>query len=37
MNFAILELEEHYDAFEKEFTEFFEELIVFSKQKYISL
>ena len=37
MNFAILDLEEHYDAFESEFTSFFEELLTFSKQKYISL
>lgn len=37
MNFAILDLEEHYDAFEAEFTSFFEELITYSKQKYISL
>ena len=37
MNFAILDLEEHYEAFEVEFTSFFEELIIFSKQKYISL
>jgi acyl carrier protein phosphodiesterase len=37
MNFAILDLEEHYIDFEKEFTNFFEELIAFSKQKYISL
>ena len=37
MNFAILDLEEHYDAFEEEFTEFFEQLILFSKQKFISL
>ena len=37
MNFAILDLEEHYSDFEKEFTSFFEELITFSKQKYISL
>jgi acyl carrier protein phosphodiesterase len=37
MNFAILDLEEHYIDFEKEFTSFFEELIIFSKQKYISL
>jgi len=37
MNFAILDLEEHYDEFEKEFTEFFEELITYSKHKYISL
>jgi acyl carrier protein phosphodiesterase len=37
MNFAILDLEEHYSEFEKEFTSFFGELITFSKQKYISL
>ena len=37
MNFAILDLEQHYEAFEKEFTDFFEELMTFSKQKYISL
>lgn len=37
MNFAILDLEEHYEAFEAEFVSFFEELIVFSKQKYLSL
>lgn len=37
MNFAILDLEEHYDAFEAEFTSFFEELITYSKQKYKSL
>ncbi|WP_339653826.1 ACP phosphodiesterase [uncultured Maribacter sp.] len=37
MNFAILDLEEHYDAFEEEFSDFFEELITFSKHKLISL
>ncbi|RKR13176.1 acyl carrier protein phosphodiesterase [Maribacter vaceletii] len=37
MNFAILDLEEHYLAFEDEFTAFFEELVTFSRQKYISL
>ncbi|MCR1024339.1 acyl carrier protein phosphodiesterase [Cellulophaga baltica] len=37
MNFAILDLEQHYDDFEKEFTSFFEELVAYSKQKYISL
>ena len=37
MNFAILDLEEHYNDFEKEFTSFFEELIIFSKQKYNSI
>ena len=35
MNFAILDLEEHYDAFESEFTAFFEELVVFSKKKFL--
>lgn len=37
MNFAILDLQEHYDAFEEEFFHFFEELMVFSKQRYLSL
>ncbi len=37
MNFAILDLEEHYSDFETEFTSFFEELVTFSRQKYISL
>ncbi|QCW99998.1 DUF479 domain-containing protein [Aggregatimonas sangjinii] len=37
MNFAILDLEEHYSEFESEFTNFFDELITFSKQKYSSL
>jgi len=37
MNFAILDLENHYDEFESEFTDFFEELIVFSKHKYQSI
>jgi len=37
MNFAILDLEEHYTDFENEFTAFFEELITFSRQKFISL
>ena len=37
MNFAILDLEEHYSEFEKEFTSFFAELITFSKEKYLSL
>ncbi len=37
MNFAILDLEKHYNAFEKEFTSFFEDLTAFSKQKYITL
>lgn len=34
MNFAILDLEEHYGFFENEFTNFFEELITFSQEKY---
>lgn len=37
MNFAILDLKQYYIEFEKEFTQFFDELIAFSKQKYISL
>ena len=37
MNFAILDLEEHYESFEKEFTAFFDELIAFSRQKYSAL
>lgn len=37
MNFAIMDLEQHYTKFESEFTAFFEELITFSRQKYISL
>lgn len=37
MNFAILDLETHYNEFEKEFTSFFEELIAFSKHKFVSL
>ncbi len=37
MNFAILDLEQNYDAFENEFTDFFEELVTFSGQKLKSL
>ena len=37
MNFAIFDLESHYEEFESEFTAFFEELIIFSKKKYLSL
>ncbi len=37
MNYAILDLESSYEDFENEFTSFFEELTLFSKQKYISL
>ena len=37
MNFAIRDLEYHYNDFEAEFTSFFEELTIFSKQKFISL
>lgn len=33
MNFAVLELEEHYESFEKEFTAFFKELNDFSMNK----
>lgn len=34
MNFAVIELEAFYDQFEAEFTSFFEELTIFSKQKF---
>lgn len=37
MNFAILDLEEHYPSFEQEFTDFFSELIHFSQQKLTQL
>ena len=37
MNFAIVDLEEHYDKFESEFLAFFEELVIFSRQKFNSL
>lgn len=37
MNLAILDLEENYTAFENEFRAFFEELVIFSQQKYISI
>ncbi|UOB17428.1 ACP phosphodiesterase [Abyssalbus ytuae] len=37
MNFAILELEQHYHEFETEFTSFFEELITFSQHKLATL
>ena len=37
MNFAIIDLEAHYEEFEAEFTDFFDELITFSRQKYVSL
>ncbi len=37
MNFAIVDLERNYGAFEKEFTEFFAELITFSRQKLNAL
>lgn len=37
MNFAIVDLEKHYDAFEAEFTAFFEELVEFSKQRYFTI
>lgn len=37
MNLAIVDLEAHYKEFETEFTSFFEELIIFSKEKFGSL
>ncbi|MEO0570488.1 MAG: acyl carrier protein phosphodiesterase [Bacteroidota bacterium] len=37
MNFAIMDLEEHYGEFENEFKAFFKELITFSRQKYNEL
>lgn len=37
MNFAVVELETYYEEFETEFTAFFEELIIFSKQKLTQL
>lgn len=37
MNFAILDLEEHYLEFENEFQAFFKELITFSQEKYNQL
>ncbi len=37
MNFAIVDLEEHYSEFEEEFNSFFDKLIDFAKEKYISL
>jgi acyl carrier protein phosphodiesterase len=37
MNFAVLDLQEHYDLFENEFHAFFEELIIFSDHKFKSL
>lgn len=37
MNFAIIDLQDHYIEFENEFTTFFEELITFSKLKFNSL
>ncbi|WP_178988744.1 acyl carrier protein phosphodiesterase [Winogradskyella schleiferi] len=37
MNEATKELRTHYDAFEKDFTDFFEELMVFSAEKRIEI
>ncbi|MFP2994639.1 ACP phosphodiesterase [Spongiivirga sp. MCCC 1A20706] len=37
MNFAVIELEEFYTEFETEFTNFFEELIVFAKKTLAAL
>lgn len=33
MNFAVIELEEHYEDFSREFSSFFKELQIFTKQK----
>jgi hypothetical protein len=33
MNFAVVELEEYYDEFEEEFTNFFADLIAYSQNK----
>ena len=37
MNLAVVDLEKHYSTFEAEFTEFFELLAAFSRQRYLSL
>lgn len=37
MNFAVIELEEHYENFQEEFTSFFEDLQIFTKQKITNL
>ncbi|QBA64106.1 ACP phosphodiesterase [Muriicola soli] len=37
MNKAVKDLEMHYDLFESEFTDFFEDLIIFSREKLNSL
>ena len=37
MNMAVMELDEYYEDFEQEFTAFFDELIVFSKEKLKAL
>ncbi|NNM23356.1 MAG: DUF479 domain-containing protein, partial [Flavobacteriaceae bacterium] len=37
MNFAVVELEEHYDEFENEFTSFFANLITYSQNKLSKL
>jgi len=37
MNFAIVDLQEHYLEFELEFTAFFKELIIFSREKFDAL
>ena len=37
MHYATEELKKHYSAFEKEFTQFFKELIEFSTQKRIEI
>lgn len=37
MNFAVLDLQEHYEAFEQEFTDYFAELIEYSKTQLSNL
>ena len=37
MHYAVSDLENHYSAFEEEFTAFFDELIIFSRQKFNDL
>ena len=37
MNFAVVELEEHYEQFEEEFTTFFAEIIAYSENKRATL
>ncbi|HET8735743.1 MAG TPA: acyl carrier protein phosphodiesterase [Pricia sp.] len=37
MNFAIVDLEEHYEDFEAEFTAFFKELVPFSRKQFLAI